>query len=124
VRLRRADAVPNTILGSPYLATSRDGRLGLVPCHNIGWLGPKPGNVLSVIDLTSPDLKVVQKIPIAVPTVTVSHPDGSQLFVQLTAANRIVVYDVNEFVLRRSPYVVRVGHAPASMGLARSFRTR
>lgn len=48
-------------------------------------------------------------------------PDGSQLFVQLTSADRIAVFDVNGLQLTRSPFVIRTGHGPASMALGRRF---
>jgi sugar lactone lactonase YvrE len=48
-------------------------------------------------------------------------PDGSQLFVQLTSANHIAVFDVDGFMLRRSPFVIRVGHGPSSMAIGPSF---
>lgn len=46
-------------------------------------------------------------------------PDGSRLFVQLTSANHIAVFDVDGLHLKRSPFVIRVGHGPASMALGR-----
>jgi sugar lactone lactonase YvrE len=48
-------------------------------------------------------------------------PDGSQLFVGLTYARRIVVFDVDGFRLKRSPYVMRVGHGPCSMAIGPRF---
>jgi hypothetical protein len=44
-------------------------------------------------------------------------PDGSQLFVGLTYAHRIVVFDVEGFRLKRNPFVIRVGHGPCSMAI-------
>ena len=48
-------------------------------------------------------------------------PDGSQLFVGLTYAHRIAVYDVDGFRLKRNPYVLRVGHGPCSMAIGPRF---
>jgi hypothetical protein len=44
-------------------------------------------------------------------------PDGTQLFVGLTYAHRIVTFDVDGFRLHRSPYVIRTGHGPCSMAI-------
>jgi hypothetical protein len=48
-------------------------------------------------------------------------PDGTQLFVQLTYAHRIAVFDVDGFLLKRSPFVLRVGHGPSSMAIGPRF---
>lgn len=66
--------VPNTIIGSPHLAISKDGRLGFVVNHS--WrmddptdsstkyseLPPDRQNSLFVIDLDSPKLEVIQTV--------------------------------------------------------------
>ena len=39
------------------------------------------------------------------------------MYVALTYAHRIAVFDVDGFMLRRSPFVLRVGHGPSSMAL-------
>jgi len=57
----------------------------------------------------------------AVPEGIEFTPDGSQLFVQLTSAHHIAVFDVDGFALKRSPFVIRTGHGPASMALGRRF---
>ena len=48
-------------------------------------------------------------------------PDGTQLFAQLTYAHRIAVFDVDGFMLKRSPFVIRVGHGPSSMAIGPRF---
>ena len=47
--------------------------------------------------------------------------NGTQLFVGLTYAHRIAVFDVDGFLLKRSPFVLRVGHGPCSMALGPRF---
>lgn len=84
--------VPNTIIGAPYLATSRDGRLGFVPCHKGAAFAPKPGNILSVIDLASTNLDVIQRINIAFPNLAVAHPNGTNLVV--SCATGFQVFDI------------------------------
>ncbi|OAI50392.1 hypothetical protein AYO44_17830 [Planctomycetaceae bacterium SCGC AG-212-F19] len=60
--------VPNTIAGAPYMAMSGDGHYGFVTCQS-GTHDPKSPDLLSVIDLADPDLKVVQTIKIQNPRI-------------------------------------------------------
>jgi sugar lactone lactonase YvrE len=77
---------------------------------------------LAVIDLTSQPARLLYHINVeAVPEGIEFTPDGSQLFVQLTSAHHIAVFDVDGFLLKRSPFVIRVGHGPASMALGRRY---
>lgn len=77
---------------------------------------------LAVIDLTSGPARLLYHINVeGVPEGIKFTPDGSQLFVQCTSANHIAVFDVDELALKRSPFVIRTGHGPASMALGRRF---
>lgn len=77
---------------------------------------------LAVIDLTSKPPRLLYHIHVeGVPEGIEFTPDGSRLFVQLTSANHIAVFDVDGFTLKRSPFVIRTGHGPASMALGSRF---
>jgi len=75
------DTVPNTIAGPPYMAMSGDGHYGSVT----NWVGGKavdhPDNVVSVIDLSSPQLTILQQVHLQQPQIAVMHPDGKRLIV-------------------------------------------
>jgi hypothetical protein len=47
--------------------------------------------------------------------------DGTQVFVGLTYADGIGVFAVNSLRLKRSPYVMCVGHGPCSMAIGPRF---
>jgi hypothetical protein len=71
-----------------------------------------------VIDLTTKPARLLYHLPIeAYPEGIEFTPDGSKLFVGLTDAHHIAVFDVEGFMLKRSPFVIRVGHGPAVMAL-------
>jgi WD40 repeat protein len=72
--------VPNTIQGAPYMAMTGDGHYGFVTCRS-GPHDPKDPDVLSVIDLSDADLKVVQTIKLPNPKMALMHPDGRRLLV-------------------------------------------
>lgn len=77
---------------------------------------------LAVVDLTSKPARLLYHLPVAsLPEGIEFTPDGGQLFVQLTYAHRIAVFDVDGFLLKRSPFVIRVGHGPSSMAIGRRF---
>lgn len=77
---------------------------------------------LAVIDLTAKPMRLLYEVNIEpIPEGIEFTPDGSQLFVQSTGAHHISVFDVDGFLLRRSPFVIRVGHAPAAMGITPRF---
>jgi DNA-binding beta-propeller fold protein YncE len=77
---------------------------------------------LAVIDLTSKPARLLYHVNVeAIPEGIEFSPDGSQLFVGLTSANHIAVFDVDRFLIRRSPFVIRVGHGPSSMALGPRF---
>jgi len=77
---------------------------------------------LAVIDLSSKPARLLYHLDVeSLPEGMEFSPDGTQLFVGLTYAHRIAVFDVAGFRLRRSPYVLRVGHGPCSMAIGRRF---
>ena len=55
-------------------------------------------SLLAVIDLTSQPARLLYHVNVeAIPEGIEFTPDGSQLFVQLTSANHIAVFDVDGF---------------------------
>ncbi len=86
--------VPNTIYGSPHMAIAGAGRYGFVTNHS--WrFEPETGqagsaaalpsyraDILSVIDLSTDNLAVVDRIELPPnPWMAVTHPDGERVFV-------------------------------------------
>ena len=69
--------VPNTISGPPYMAMTGDGRYGFVTSRKIKQ-DPEAPDIISVIDLASADLKVVQTVKLPDPRMAVMHPDGKR----------------------------------------------
>lgn len=99
--------VPNSIIGPPYMAVSPDGCRGFVTNH--GWRFDAPlddrtdfatlpierRNLLSMIDLTSPDLKVLDQFTLSSITwMVLAHPDGRQLVV--CCDHQFLVFEVVE----------------------------
>jgi hypothetical protein len=77
---------------------------------------------LAVVDLTSRPARLLYHLPVeSLPEGIEFTPDGTQLFVGLTYAHRIAVFDVDGLMLKRSPFVLRVGHGPSSMALGPRF---
>src|SRR5262245_53012488 len=66
--------VPNTIAGAPYMAMSGDGRYGFVTSRR-SKQEPDTPEIVSVIDLASDELKVVQTVKLPDPSMAVMHPD-------------------------------------------------
>jgi hypothetical protein len=103
--------VPVTIHGSPHLAISQDGRYGFIANH--AWRGSqivKGGqpavpvehleNVLSVIDLASHDLKVLDRVPLPGEAWMVDlHPDGSKVIVSVGAGFHIYALQADKLAL-------------------------
>jgi DNA-binding beta-propeller fold protein YncE len=93
-----AGTVPVTIHGSPHLAISHGGRYGFIANH--GWRGegivkgnqqPVPvehlRSVLSVVDLATPDLRVLDQAPLPGDAWMVDlHPDGKKVIVSVGAS--------------------------------------
>jgi hypothetical protein len=75
--------VPNTIAGAPYMAMTGDGHYGFVTCRS-GSHDPESPDLLSVIDLSDADLKVVQTIKLPNPAMAIMHPDGRRLLFSAT----------------------------------------
>lgn len=77
---------------------------------------------LAVVDLTAKPARLLYHLPVeSLPEGIEFTPDGTQLFVQLTYAHRIAVFDVDGFLLKPSPFVLRVGHGPSSMAIGPRF---
>lgn len=73
---------------------------------------------LAVVDLTSKPARLLYHLPVeSLPEGIEFTPDGTQMLVQLTYAHRIAVFDVEGLMLKRSPFVIRVGHGPSSMAI-------
>jgi DNA-binding beta-propeller fold protein YncE len=89
--------VPNSISGPPHMAIAGKGQFGFVTSHSIGLqgirladveslppkdIGAMEPNGVSVIDLASPDLAVVKRIPLPpYPLMAAAHPDGNRVLV-------------------------------------------
>ncbi|MHB0960017.1 MAG: hypothetical protein ACYC0X_20235 [Pirellulaceae bacterium] len=103
--------------GLESLAIHPSGRFAVISCLEKG------GDVmvtshLAVIDLSIRPSRLLSHIPIEpVPEGIEFTPDGSKLFVGATLANHIVVFDVDGFALRRSPFVLPTGWAPSSLAI-------
>jgi WD40 repeat protein len=80
--------VPNTISGPPYMAMTGDGRYGFVTSRKIKQ-EPDAPEIISVIDLASPDLKVVQTVKLPDPRMAVMHPDGKRLLIPYDTGIRV-----------------------------------
>ena len=96
------DTVPNSIGGAPYMAMTGDGHYGFVTSNANGRSGGEPDSLMSVIDLTSPDLTVVQKVEVPGPRMVLAHPDGRHIIVpcatgfqvfEMRAATLVLVKD-------------------------------
>ncbi len=78
---------------------------------------------LAVIDLTTKPAQVLYYVNIeSVPEGIEFSPDGTQLFIGTTSGNHITVFDVDEFTITRHPFVIRVGHGPASMAIGLRYQ--
>ena len=108
--------------GLESLAFHPSGRFAVICCLTKG-----PDVVttshLATVDLTTRPRRVLNYLPIdPVPEGIEFTADGHQLFVQATLANHIVVFDVEDMSLRRSPFVLCTGHAPSAMALSGRFK--
>ena len=93
--------------------------MAVIAClEDVPWLAGSTYSHLAVVDLTSRPARLLYYVNAeSFPEGIEFTPDGSQLFVQLTSANHIAVFDIDGFMLKRNPFVIRVGHGPSSMGL-------
>ena len=119
-RPRVTQRLPQLADGLESLAFHPSGQFVVISCLTKG-----PDVVttshLATIDLTERPVRLLNYMPVdPVPEGIEFTPDGSQLFVQTTLANHIVVYDVDGMILRRSPFVLCTGHAPSALGIGRS----
>jgi DNA-binding beta-propeller fold protein YncE len=117
------EVIPQVADGIESLAFHPQGHMAVISClEELPPLAHNTYSHLAVIDLTSQPARLLYHVNVeAVPEGIEFTPDGSQLFVQLTSANHIAVFDVDGFLLKRSPFVIRVGHGPASMALGRRY---
>lgn len=121
-----SEAIVQLADGMEGVAFHPSGRMAVVACleDSAAKIGAYYSH-LAVIDLTAKPMRLLYELNIEpLPEGIEFTPDGSQLFVQSTAANHISVFDVDGFLLTRSPFVIRTGHAPAAMGLAPRFVKR
>lgn len=95
------ETVPNTVFGPPYLTLSRDGHYGFVTCHNYGVMQPKSGDLLSIIDLSSPALAVEQKVKVPYPTMAIAHPDGGHVIVGYDKGFKVFESRGGQFALQK-----------------------
>lgn len=101
--------VPNTIAGAPYMAMSGDGQYGFVTCRS-GSHDPEAPDLLSAIDLSDADLKVVQMIKLPNPAMALMHPDGRRLLVPYGAGIQVFEMRAGRLELvKDNPAPFRVG---------------
>jgi hypothetical protein len=118
------EVVPQVADGMESVAVHPSGRFAVLSC-----LDDTPradvhqaNSHLAVVDLTAKPARLLYHLPVeSLPEGIEFTPDGTSLFVQLTYAHRIAVFDVDGFMLKRSPFVLRVGHGPSSMAIGPRF---
>jgi DNA-binding beta-propeller fold protein YncE len=117
------EVIPQVADGMESLAFHPDGHMAVVAClEEFRIRAHTTYSHLAVIDLTSKPARLLYHVNVeAIPEGIEFSPDGSQLFVGLTSANHIAVFDVDRFLIQRSPFVIRVGHGPSSMALGPRF---
>jgi DNA-binding beta-propeller fold protein YncE len=118
------EVIPQVGDGLESLAFHPSGKFAVISCLEEF----TPGNALTdyshlaVIDLTTQPARLLYHLPVeAYPEGIEFTPDGSKLFVGLTDAHRIAVFDVEGFLLKRSSFVLRIGHGPAVMTLGSRY---
>jgi hypothetical protein len=117
------DVIPQVADGIEGVAVHPGGKLAVLSCLEDS---PRVVNQayshLAVIDLASKPARLLYHLDVeSLPEGMEFSPDGSQLFVGLTYAHRIAVFDVDGYRLRRSPFVMRVGHGPCAMTIGPRF---
>lgn len=118
------EVIPQVADGIESVAVHPSGRFVVVSCLDDSPRAAvhQASSHLAVVDLTAKPARLLYHLPVeSLPEGIEFSPDGTQLFVGLTYAHRIAVYDVDGFLLRRSPFVIRVGHGPSSMALGPRF---
>jgi hypothetical protein len=118
------EVIPQVADGIESVAVHPSGRFAVLSClDDTPRAGVHQANShLAVVDLTAKPARLLYHLPVeSLPEGIEFTPDGTQLFVQLTYAHRIAAFDVDGFMLTRSPFVLRVGHGPSSMAIGRRF---
>jgi hypothetical protein len=118
------EVIPQVADGIESVAVHPSGRFAVVSCLDDSPRAAvhQASSHLAVVDLNAKPARLLYHLPVeSLPEGIEFSPDGAQLFVGLTYAHRIAVYDVDGFLLRRSPFVIRVGHGPSSMALGPRF---
>lgn len=118
------EVIPQVADGIESLAVHPSGKFAVVAClEEFAAMSHYTQSHLAMIDLTKKPARLLYHLNVeAVPEGIEFSPDGSKLFVQSTFAHHIAVFDVKGFKLERSPFVIRVGHGPAAMGVVRSWK--
>lgn len=117
------EVIPQVADGIEGVAIHPNGKFAVVSClDDSPRLVHQAYSHLAVIDLSSKPARLLHHLDVeSVPEGMEFSPDGSQLFVGLTYAHQIAVYDVDGFRLKRSPFVIRVGHGPCAMAIGPRF---
>lgn len=118
------EVIPQVADGIESVAVHPSGRFAVLSClDDTPRAGVHQANShLAVVDLTSKPARLLYHLPVeSLPEGIEFTPDGTHLFVQLTYAHRIAAFDVDGFMLKRSPFVLRVGHGPSSMAIGARF---
>jgi DNA-binding beta-propeller fold protein YncE len=117
------EVVPQVADGIEGVAVHPSGKFAVLSClEDSPRLVHQAYSHLAVIDLTAKPARLLYHLDVeSLPEGMEFSPDGSQLFVGLTYAHRIAVFDVDGFRLKRSPFVIRVGHGPCAMAIGHRF---
>jgi DNA-binding beta-propeller fold protein YncE len=117
------DVIPQVADGIEGVAVHPSGKFAVLSClEDSPRLVHQAYSHLAVIDLSSKPARLLYHLDVeSLPEGMEFSPDGSQLFVGLTYAHRVAVFDVDGSRLKRSPYVLRVGHGPCAMAIGPRF---
>lgn len=118
------EVIPQVADGIESVAIHPTGRFAVLSCleDSPRFAVHQANSHLAVIDLAAQPARLLCHLPVeSLPEGIEFSPDGTQLFVQLTYAHRIAVFDVDGLLLKRSPFVIRVGHGPSSMAIGPRF---
>jgi DNA-binding beta-propeller fold protein YncE len=103
--------------GLESLAIHPSGEFAIVTC--LDFHGQTATSHLAIVNLKGDDAQLLHHIPIElIPEGIEFTPDGTKLFVGLTKANHIAVYDVRGVNLYRSPYVLLTGYGHSALALS------
>jgi hypothetical protein len=118
------EVIPQVADGIESVAIHPGGRFAVLSCLDDSPRAAvhQANSHLAVVDLTSRPARLLYHLPVeSLPEGIEFAPDGTQLFVGLTYSHHIAVFDVDGFLLKRSPFVLRVGHGPSSMAIGPRF---